>query len=238
MKKIILHGHLKDRYSLPIEVDANSVAEAIGFLTQFPELEGGPWPVTIRGVNSEIALYGETDMEEIHLYPRTGGSGGRNGLMQLIIGIAIVALAIVAAPLLFGPAGGAGLLGSVGISQGMVIMSGGMMALGGIMQMLMPVPDMGSGKGSEGSLFLGGAGNTTRINTPIGILYGMRRLFGQFLSFNVNAKDIAIEGDPTEASAGKANYVRYDAVSGITIPPLRAVYPNATPSLSSLPVAA
>ena len=238
MKKIILHGHLKDRYSLPIEVEASTVAEAIGALKQFTELGEGPWPVTIRGVNSEIALYGDTDMEEIHVFPRTGGSGGRNGILQIIIGIVIVALAIVAAPFLFGAAGGAGLIGGLGITQGMVIMAGGMMALGGIMQMLMPVPDMGSSKGSEGSLFLSGAGNTTRINTPIGILYGMRRLFGHFLSFNVNAKDIAIEGDPTEAASGKKNYTRYDAVTGIVIPPLRAVYPSATASLTNRPVAA
>ena len=235
MKKIILHGHLKDRYSLPIEVEASTVAEAIGALKQFTELGGGPWPVTIRGINSEIALYGDTDMEEIHVFPRTGGSGGRNGLLQIIIGIVIVAIAIMM-PQLF--VAGQGILASVGITQGMVIMAGGMMALGGIMQMLMPVPDIGSSKGSEGSLFLSGAGNTTRINTPIGILYGMRRLFGHFLSFNVNAKDIAIEGDPTEAASGKKNYTRYDAVAGIVIPPLRAVYPSATASLTNRPVAA
>lgn len=231
MKRIILHGHLKKLYDKPIEVEAHSVAEAIKVLQYIPELKpknGQPWPVTIQGVESDIALFSNTDVEEIHVYPRRGGGGGRSGLLQIIIGITLIAIAIIA------PTAALAVLGKVGITQGMLALTGAMMVLGGIMQMLMPVPD----KDSESSLYLGASVNTVRIGTPIPVLYGTRKVGGQFLSFDVDAKDIALTGDPNEAAEGKRNYYKYDATSGISIPPLRPVYSSPTPSNTNIPVAA
>lgn len=230
MKRIILHGHLKKLYDKPIEVEASSVAEALKALQFIPELEpkdGQPWPVTVQGVNSDIALYSETDMQEIHVYPRTGGAGGRGGMLQIIIGITLIALAIINPAFL-------ATLGPLGISKGMLAMTGAMMVLGGIMQMLMPVPD----KDTEGSLYIGASQNTVRIGTPIPILYGTRKIGGQFLSFDVDAKDIALTGDPNEDAEGKRNYFRYDRTPGIEIPPFRPVYASPTPSSNNIPVAA
>lgn len=236
MKRIILHGHLKKLYDKPIEVEASTVAEAVRALQFIPELQpkdGNPWPVTIQGINSDIALYSVTNMEEIHVYPRTGGAGGRNGLLQILIGVALIALAVMNPALLFAEAGG--LLSGVGISAGMIGLSGAMMVLGGIMQMLMPVPENNN---VESSIYLGASQNTVRIGTPIPMLYGTRKIGGQYLSFDVDAKDIALSGDPNEASEGKPNYYKYDATSGISIPPFRPVYTSQTPSSSNIPVAA
>ena len=98
MKRIILHGHLKKLYDKPIEVEASTVAEAMRFLEQIEELkpkDGQPWPVTIRGIDSQIKLFSTTDMDEIHVYPRRGGAGGKGGLLQIIIGVTLIALAFV-----------------------------------------------------------------------------------------------------------------------------------------------
>lgn len=245
MKKIILHGHLKSLYSLPIEVEADTVAEAMKALAHIPELQpanGEPWPVTIRGVNTEIALFSDYPHEEIHVYPRLDGGGGRGGLLQIILGVTLIALAFT------GVFASGALLGGLGLSKGTVAIAGALMALGGITQMLMPVP--GSDKQTEGSLYLGSSVNTVRIGTTIPKLYGTRLIGGHYLSFDVDAKDIALTGDPNEAAEGLDNYVPYDRTpladsetyvddNGNTVKvklvPYRAVYLSDTPSSTNIP---
>ncbi len=239
MKRIILHGHLKKLYDKPIEVEASTVAEAIRFLEQIPELkpkDGQPWPVTIQGVDSQIKLFSTTEMEEIHVYPRRGGAGGKGGMLQIIIGITLIALAFVL------PAVAPALMTTLGLTKGMLLLTGAMMVLGGLVQMLMPVPETDS---TEGSLYLGSSVNTVKIGTRIPILYGTRKIGGHYLSFDVDAKDIALEGDPNEAAEGKPNYYRYDlqytppvsAAGGgqIWLAPYRPVYASPTPFPTNIP---
>ena len=239
MKRIILHGKMKELYSKPIEVEASTVAEAMQFLAQIPELQrdDGPWPVTIQGINSQIALFSETDMEEIHVYPRLGGAGGKGGLLQILLGITLIAVGLLAGP---------AVLGALGLTQGTLVLTGAMMVLGGIMQMLMPVPETDS---SEGSLYLGAGVNTIKIGTRIPVLYGTRKIGGHYLSFDVDAKDINLEGDPNEDADDNPNYFQYDKVtlpvtthpiSGkkLRVAPYRPVYSSPTPSPSNVPVQA
>lgn len=239
MKRIILHGHLKKLYDKPIEVEASSVAEALRFLEQIPELkpiDGQPWPVTVRGIDNQVKLFAETDLEEIHIHPRAGGAGGKSGLLQIIIGITLIALAFVL------PALAPGLMTTLGLTNGMLLLTGAMMVLGGLVQMLMPVPETDS---TEGSMYLGAGVNTVKIGTRIPILYGTRKIGGHYLSFDVDAKDIALEGDPNEASEGKPNYFKYDAPSlptmvrpdgsAVRVVPYRAVYASPTPSPTNIP---
>lgn len=248
MKRIILHGKLQQLYDKPIEVEASSVAEAIRSLELIPELappDGHPWPVTIQGVNSDFALYGNTDMTEIHIYPQTSGAGGKGGLLQILIGIALIAIAIVNPLALLGEAG---LLTSIGITQGMIALTGAMMVLGGLMSMLMPVPEADQ---ATGSMYLGAGANTVKIGTRIPILYGTRKIGGHYLSFDVDAKDIALKGDPNEEAEGKRNYYKYDAYptsasqtatrpdgTTVLLAPYRPVYDSATPSSTNIPVQA
>jgi hypothetical protein len=118
-----------------------------------------------------------------------------------------------------------------------------MMVLGGIVQMLTPVPETDS---TEGSMYLGAGVNTVRIGTRIPILYGTRKVGGHYLSFDVDAKDIALEGDPNEDAEGKKNYFKYDHTAqptivrpdgtAVSLVPYRAVYASATASASNIPV--
>lgn len=124
-----------------------------------------------------------------------------------------------------------------------MLLTGAMMVLGGIVQMLTPVPETDS---TEGSLYLGAGVNTVRIGTRIPILYGTRKIGGHYLSFDVDAKDIALEGDPNEDAEGKKNYFKYDHTAqptivrpdgtAVSLVPFRAVYASATASASNIPV--
>lgn len=190
-KKIFLHGYLKDLYAEPIEVEAETVAEAVRYLEMIPELtpiSGQLHAVKIAGVDNEIALFAKNDIEEIHVYPHMGGSGGKGGLIQIVLGIALIALAVWT--------GGAGLFmmasGAPLITSSTLFMAGAMMVLGGVMQLLMPAPSMDNTNGQEeGSKYLSASGNTVKIGTRIPLLYGARRVYGHFLTFDVDAKDVS-----------------------------------------------
>ena len=248
MKTIILHGSLKKLYDKPIEVEATTVAEALRVLELIPELtpvNGQPWPVTVQGVTSDFSLYCITPLDEIHVYPRAGGAGGKGGLLQVLIGITLIALAIINP---FSMLAEGGFLAGIGITQGMVGLTGAMMVLGGLMQMLTPVPENDQG---NNNLYLGAGINTVKIGTRIPIVYGTRKIGGHYLSFDVDAKDIALKGDPNEEVEGKRNYFKYDATTPpssqtstrpdstvVSLVPYRAVYSSATPSPTNIPVQA
>jgi predicted phage tail protein len=208
-KKIILHGFLADLYPHAIEVEATTISEAIRSLSQIPELapvDGQPIPVTIRDVNSEIALFSVTTMTDIHVYPRTGGAGGDNGLTQILIGIALIAVAVFA-PTLFPALGGL-------ITATSVATAGAMMVLGGVMQMLTPMPEAASGSTDERSNYLGANQNTVKIGTNIPLAYGNVKMSGHYLSFDVDSKDDAgISSLVNEAGVSLLDGVETDEVT-------------------------
>ncbi|MDB2579674.1 hypothetical protein N9Y00_11770, partial [Tateyamaria sp.] len=152
-KKIILHGHLVEKYPCEIVVEAASVAEALHSLSTIDELKppnGEPWPIIVREVDNEIALYSDTNLEEIHVYPRMGGAK-KGGLMQIILGVVMIALAV--------QTGG---IAALGITEGSMFLAGGMMVVGGLLQMLIPTPQGRDGDGDTSSKYLGASGNTVK----------------------------------------------------------------------------
>lgn len=188
MTTIILHGYLKDLHPEPIRVQANSAAEAISALALVPELQPTPGQrhlVRVEGFNSSDALYDKRDVEEIHIHPVVSGAGGGGGLGQILIGIAMVVVAIYF-PMI---------LPSM-ISPGSVLLAGSMMILGGILQAIAPQPSLGSADSEERSRYLGNGRNTTAIGTRIPMIYGRRKQYGQYLSFDVDAG--VFDGAPAE----------------------------------------
>lgn len=210
-KKIILHGHLAELYPHPIEVEADTVAEAVRSLEQLEELKspsGEPHPVVIKDVNSEIALFSVTEMEEIHVYPQSGGAK-QGGLLQVLVGITLIAVGFVFPAISL--AGGL-------ITQSALYLTGGMMLLGGVLQMLVPMPEVSGPDDQENSRYLGASQNTVRIGTHIPLAYGNVKIGGQYLSFDVDAKDQATEGEQTGS-----NYQSIDS-SGIVGVPVMPVF--------------
>lgn len=200
MKTIKLHGSLRDIYPYDITVEAATAAEAISSLSCIPEFQhaarGGYIPVEAPGFQSKDALYSLTDEEVIDLYPSLVGAGGKAGGLQIIIGIVLIVAAIT-----FPPAAAAGY--GFGITQGAVVLAGAMMVLGGVLQMLAPTPSITSGTDKK-SDYLGTAKNTVRIGTPIPMVFGRRRVYGHYISFDIDAKD--------------SQYVKSSAASWTSIP--------------------
>ena len=188
MKTVVLHGYLKALYPHPIEVAAKSAADAISFLKLIPELTpkmGTKHSVQIAGFDTKEALYAPTDEKEIHVVPFIGGSK-RGGLLQIVIGVALIALAIAAPGTLFGA--GALLEGAAGS----VALMGAAALTGGLLSFFSPAPriNTGGGETNESARYLSAGQNTVKAGTRIPIIYGRDKVAGHFLSFNVDAVEV------------------------------------------------
>lgn len=218
-RRIILHGYLAKLHRKVIEVEAGSVAEALGALSQIKALvPGAPHRIRVDGVDSDVAFYCQGEMEEIHVRPQKGGSGGKFG--QIILGIVMIAVALTV-PM------------SAAWSMQLAL-SGGMMVLGGLLQLLIPTPDATAA--SQTSKYLGASTNTVTLGTRIAYVYGTRKVGGQYLSFDVDAVDIAPKAGDAPANPDQ-NYFEYD-VTTLSKPraPVLPVFAAAAAALGVVPV--
>lgn len=179
MISITLHGHLKELYPLPIQVEAGSAAEAVQYLSQIPALNIGMGKfhtVQLDGFDSIEAIYERRHIKEIHIRPVMAGAG-KPGVAQIVIGVIIIAAAVLSS---------GATLAAMGVTSGQLVMVGGMMVLGGVLQLMAPQPSINSSS-EEKSRYLGNGRNTTAIGTRIPMIYGRRRAFGQYISFDIDA---------------------------------------------------
>lgn len=167
--KVYLHGYLSSFHQGPIEVVADTVADAVTLVTRTlpgfkPNAYQGRHRISVVGCETYEDLYTSPKDGEVHLIPQFAG-GKKGGFVQILIGAALVA---------------------VGFVTGMpwLIQAGAMMFLGGVAQFLMPSPD---GEDEKKSRYLGASGNTVEIGTRIPILYGEDLVHGHYLSFNTDA---------------------------------------------------
>lgn len=225
-KTIILHGYLADLHPHDIEVEATTVAEAVRALQQIPALaENGPHPVQIDDVETEVALFSETSMSEIHIRPRMGGGGGNKGSWaQIALGVVMVAVA-VANPALA--------IGGFGIAQGLFT-TGIMMTLGGVTQLLAPT-EREEEQRQKRSFAITGDRNTVALGTPVPLAYGFNKLGGHFLSFDVDAVASSGESDVDKnPSTAEIKVVEHDKTSvGWAV--LLPRFTSATPGPGNIP---
>lgn len=170
MTTIILHGHLKELYPHEIRVEANSAAEAIQSLALIPALrrkDGKRHTVVVDGFGTLDALNDRREIDVLNVYPVAAGEGGKPGVAQTVIGIVIV----IVGYLIWNP---------------QVMMMGATMILGGVLQMLAPQPEV-NGSDEEKSRYLGNGRNTVNIGTRIQMIYGRRKAYGHYISFDIDA---------------------------------------------------
>lgn len=196
--KIVLHGHLKDLYPEEIYMSGHSVSEVINGMCKAtdafnPRPGTGRHAISVVGFNTVESLTEPlpADTEELHLVPTMAG-GKKGGFFQIVLGVVMIAAAIYLGPGVTA-FGGAFQVGGVG---GFLFSSGLSMVLGGLMAFLSPTPKADSYSNDvadpEASKYLGASQNTVKIGTRIPIPYGRNKLFGHYLSFDVDAKDVAI----------------------------------------------
>ena len=93
--------------------------------------KGVAWRVVIKersGINEEL-LKCETSSDVITFAPTMRGAGGNSGVFQIILGVALIAAALI---IPFGAAGG-------GLGLGLL---GGSLVLGGVAQLITPTPTL------------------------------------------------------------------------------------------------
>lgn len=207
--KIKFHGFLKklcpkDYY----EVDAHTPAEAIRGLTnqmkQLIRIGGNRWVCRVRECPNREDLYATNpELNELNLYPDYMPAGGGNaGTMQIIVGVVLVAVAVVAAfftggatlaaagtaaaEITAGAAISAGFAASALASSALLMGTG--LILSGIASMMMKVPKAANDD-SDSNKYFGGSGNTTRIGTRIAIGYGKYKFYGHLLSVTTESSE-------------------------------------------------
>ncbi|MGK0158926.1 tail assembly protein [Pseudomonas mosselii] len=126
-------------------------------------------------------------VRELRLVPVIGGSK-RGGLLQTVVGIALIAAATFAT-------GGLGAAFAAGAGGwGVAAAVGASMAIGGVIQMLSPQPkglSMSASPENRPSYAFGSANNTTASGNPVPICIGERRWGGAVISASIYAEDKA-----------------------------------------------
>lgn len=185
LRKVKLYGSLaKFIGKRVLHADITSTAEAIRFLVaNFPALERhmadqhyhvsvGPYALSLDELHDPIGS------QDIHIIPVIGGAGGATS--RILIGIGLIAASflfpgagIFGATSIFGTAAGTGILTAAGTIFSAV---GASLVLGGISQLLSPVPRVPQGPGSDNdprkTFNFSGIQQTSRQGTPVPIVYG------------------------------------------------------------------
>lgn len=193
MLTIHAHGHLRDLLPDPIRMSGHTVQEIIeGLCLQTKVLHPKPGQrkheIRVVGFDTVESLIVPIpdDVTEIHLVPALYG-GKSGGFVKIALGAVLIGASFAMTgpilPSLYG-----------GISASAVFWGGVTMALGGLLEILSPAPKMDTkpaAQDPEASRYLGAPQNTTKAGTRVPLLYGEHQAFGHYLSFDIDAKDVA-----------------------------------------------
>ena len=182
LRKIKLYGELaKFLGQKTFEAEVHNAAQAIRFLVvNFPQLERhmadryykvsvGTWELT-----QEELVY-PNGQEDIKIIPVVGGAGGSFG--KILLGAALIGLGMGAFGAFAGKAvafgKGAGGFAAAGMGAKASFAIGGALVLGGISQMLTPVPTISEMEQDPRNSFnFSGIQNTSRAGVAVPVIYG------------------------------------------------------------------
>ena len=123
--------------------------------------------------------------EVIRIVPVVIGSK-KAGLLQTILGAALITAAVLTGP------GGIGAAFAAGGFTGFAAATGASLVLGGVIQLLSPQPSGIASKQSadnRASYAFGGVTNTAAQGYPVPLLYGRRRIGGAIISAGIYVED-------------------------------------------------
>ncbi|WP_431854315.1 hypothetical protein [Azospirillum sp.] len=218
MPTIVLHGALKREFGGPFFLDVRDAAEAFRALEAnfpgrfFAAVRDGVYKI-VRGHPRTGMQLGEDELRfglggsDLHVMPLPRGSGNKGGV-KVVIGIAIIAVAIIAAP----PTGGTSLAAAmqaeasiagvgIGVSYGAIAKFGVMMALAGVSQMLSPQPKARSLEAVDKrqSYLFSGPVNLTEQGGAVPLIYGRCRVGSTVVSASIDTEAVEVD---TPTSAG------------------------------------
>jgi predicted phage tail protein len=164
-----------------MKIAARTVAEALEGWSRQAIDNGRKLAVEVLDFDTEEKLRRPTDVTRIEVFPLMAGGGG---LGKILLGIAMIAVAIL------NPGIGGMMLSQAGVSA--VAGIGISMVLGGIMSLFMKAPTISKSEDPDPSKYIGTGKNTTSIGTLMGIGGGRTLIGGQFLSIQVNSSEIVM----------------------------------------------
>ncbi|WP_316979956.1 tail assembly protein [Shumkonia mesophila] len=212
LTEVHLHGSLA-RFGGPFSLDIVTPAEAVralfqvdGFREAIAEGEfrvlAGSREVDEDGLRMTIGSAGRVD-----IHPVAAG-GKSNGVGKVIIGAALMVVAIYAAPVAVAAAGGGTVAGTgmgataftvagigLEVTYANIAMFGASMILGGIAQALTPVPgvqDFGQFESADqrASFLFNGPVNTTEQGGPVPLIIGRAIVGSRVISAGMTAERI------------------------------------------------
>ena len=184
LRTVKVYGHLAEHCGQSVfEALVRVPADAIKFLLcNFPELRGlmrdGYYKVAVGKFDLQLADHPEqlhypmAADDVVKVIPVVSGAGGK-GLGQILLGAALITAAVVLAP-----TGGGGFFGATGtgfLGAGASVAVGNLglaLTLGGIAQMITPVPKQPDGGEGQGGFAFSGAQNTSQEGIPVPVVYG------------------------------------------------------------------
>jgi len=180
LRKIKLYGPLAEFIGRRVlQADIATAAEAVRFLVaNFPGIEkhmaDQHYRVSTGAVDLALdELHYPAGQEEIRIMPVVAGAGGATG--QILAGVAIIALsfgigAIASAGVTLGGLAGIGTVGTAFVGLGASLV------LGGVAQLLSPVPKVAQGLDTQNdprkSYSFSGIQQTNRQGVPVPVVYG------------------------------------------------------------------
>ena len=195
MKTVKLLGELGKKFGKSYKFDISNPAEAVRALCiNFPafkqhlidsERRGVAYRVIVGKEDQKIEdLHNPSGKDVIKFVPVLQGAGG-NGTFQVVLGVALIAIAL-SNPASFMAAATAKTL----------LISGAVMALGGVVQMLTPVPsnnvsDTNNKPDNKPSYTFNGGVNTSAQGYPVPVGYGRMIVGSAVISAGIVAEELA-----------------------------------------------
>ena len=204
LRTVKVYGHLAEHCGQSVfEALVRVPADAIKFLLcNFPELRGlmrdGYYKVAVGKFDLQLADHPEqlhypmAADDVVKIIPVVSGAGGR-GIGQILLGAALISAAIVFAPAGAGflGAGQGATAGAFTLGAGASVAAGNLglaLTLGGIAQMITPVPSQPEFGEGQGGFAFSGIGNTSQEGVPVPVVYGEMIVGSVVLSTKLTAE--------------------------------------------------
>ena len=186
LRKIKLYGQLAKFVGEPVlEAEVSSAAQAVRFLCvnfkgiekhmadQYYKVMANDWNL------SEEEIHFPTGQSDISIIPVVGGAGGNTG--RIILGVALIGIAIYSGGAGFGAAGGFGFGSTTGAFSAAALAGniGIALVLSGVAGLLTPVQDAPKTEDDPRRSFsFSGIQNTSRAGVAVPVVYGTEVMVG------------------------------------------------------------
>jgi len=190
MITVYLHGEARRRFGAVFELDIRSPAEAVrALMAQFPAFaefaRSANWKVFRhrRSAGVEEMTLSMGKVRELHFAPIPRGAKNNKGMMigKIVVGVALIAAAIIFAPAAAGLGAVAFTVAGAEVTFASIAMVGVGMVLAGVSGLLTPTPDIATGGYStretpeqRQSFLFNGPVNVTEQGQPLPIVCGLR----------------------------------------------------------------